>query len=209
MLMIRRLTAPTLVALVALATSAGPSAAATGAAPYRPGEVVVGYQPGPLLMATRAVAGAWGASPIAPTSAATEEVLPVPGGESVPQAAARLQRRPGIAYAVPDYLAHVAGTTPAQWVPDDPGKTQRPGGWEQMQWNFLPGFGINAPGAWANLRADGRPGGRGVVVAVLDTGVAYRDWHQFSRSPDFNTTRFAAPPRSAAGSVTRSGTGLR
>jgi serine protease len=194
MLMLRRLTAPTLVALVALAASAGPSAAVTSAAPYRPGEVIVGYQPSPLLMATRAVAGAWGASPTVPSSAAIQEqVLHISGRESVPQAAARLQSRPGIAYAVPDYLAHVAGTTPAQWVPDDPGKTQHPGGWQQMQWNFLPGFGINAPGAWANLRADGRPGGRGVVVAVVDTGVAYRDWHQFSRSPDFNTTRFAAP----------------
>jgi serine protease len=32
-----------------------------------------------------------------------------------------------------------------------------------------------------------------VVVAVLDTGVAYRNWHQFRRSPDFNHTRFVHP----------------
>src|ERR1700736_1810219 len=102
MLMLRRLTAPTLVALVALSASAGRSAAASSAAPYRPGEVIVGYQPSPLLMATRAVAGAWGASPTVPTSAAIQEqVLHISGGESVPQAAARLQSRPGIAYAVP------------------------------------------------------------------------------------------------------------
>ena len=62
-----------------------------------------------------------------------------------------------------------------------------------MQWNFLPGVGVNAPAAWANLLADHRPGGRGVTVAVLDTGVAYRNWHQFRRSPDFGGTRFVEP----------------
>ena len=44
-----------------------------------------------------------------------------------------------------------------------------------MQWNFLGPFGINMPEAWALASARSAPGGRGVVVAVLDTGVAYRD----------------------------------
>jgi serine protease len=52
---------------------------------------------------------------------------------------------------------------------------------------------VNAPVAWSNLIAAGRPGGRGVVIAVLDTGVAYRNWHQFRESPDFVGTRFVGP----------------
>jgi serine protease len=36
-------------------------------------------------------------------------------------------------------------------------------------------------------------------VAVLDTGVAYRNWHRFRRSPDFNKTRFARPYDFVAG----------
>jgi serine protease len=32
-----------------------------------------------------------------------------------------------------------------------------------------------------------------VVVAIVDTGVAYRNWHQFRRSPDFNRTHFVDP----------------
>src|SRR4030081_499665 len=44
-----------------------------------------------------------------------------------------------------------------------------------------------------------RPGGRGVVGAVLDTGVAYRDWRRVRRSPDFTGTRFVAPYDFAAG----------
>ena len=58
----------------------------------------------------------------------------------------------------------------------------------ELQWNFLPAAGVNAPQAWANLIADQRPGGRGVTVAILDTGVAYRNWRAprvFARSPDF------------------------
>jgi serine protease len=78
-------------------------------------------------------------------------------------------------------------------LPDDSGKAGVARGWERLQWNFLPTAGVNAPQAWANLRADGHPGGRGVVVAVLDTGVAYRNWGRFHKSPDFNDTKFVSP----------------
>jgi serine protease len=44
---------------------------------------------------------------------------------------------------------------------------------------------VDAPDAWDHLNAVGRPGGAGVVVAVLDTGVAYRRLGRYRRSPDF------------------------
>ena len=59
-----------------------------------------------------------------------------------------------------------------------------------MQWNFVGQFGVNAPEAWANLAADGAPGGGGVTVAVLDTGVAYANRGPFRRSPDFSRYTF-------------------
>ena len=207
MLMIRRIAAVTLggLAAAALWATAG-GAAASGAArtpvaspalapgaPYRLGEVGVGYQPAPLAAATRAVTSALGGGSGPVNVAQPEQEVRVPPGVSVGQEVARLQGRPGIAYAVPNYVAHAAGAAPAQWIPDDPGRAGTAAGWEQMQWNFLPNVGINAPAGWANLRAAGHPGGRGVTVAVLDTGVAYRDWHQFRRSPDFDTTHFAKP----------------
>jgi len=96
--------------------------------------------------------------------------------------------------------AHVA-------LANDPGPLSTPpgppGGWVSLQWNFLPWQGtptpglpislggIDAVGAWRNLAAAGRPGARGVTVAVLDTGIAYRDYgSRFRRSPDFAAGQF-------------------
>ena len=74
---------------------------------------------------------------------------------------------------------------PAQaWIPNDPGASGVPGGWQNDQWNFLPGTGVDAPRAWDTLIAAGRPGARGVKIAVLDSGVSYE------RSPDLSTIHF-------------------
>src|SRR5919199_1543502 len=83
---------------------------------------------------------------------------------------------------------------PAQaFIPNDPGITGRPGGWQLDQWNFLPQAGVDAPRAWDNLIAAGRPGGLGVKVAVLDTGLAYEDHGRYRRSPDISRYRIADP----------------
>jgi hypothetical protein len=78
------------------------------------------------------------------------------------------------------------------FYPDDPGTSGISGGWQQLQWNFDGRYGVNAPQAWGNLNADGRPGGAGVTVAVLDTGVAYADHGRYMRSPDFTASEFVA-----------------
>src|SRR5690606_38565561 len=45
---------------------------------------------------------------------------------------------------------------------------------------------------WAAAQRVDRPGARGVTIAVLDTGIAYRDQgKRFRRSPDFGAARFA------------------
>ena len=72
-------------------------------------------------------------------------------------------------------IAVMALLLPADGARLDPERSrdQRRGGWQADQWNFLPGTGVDAPRAWDNLFAAGRPGGRGVKIAVLDSGVAY------------------------------------
>jgi serine protease len=83
-----------------------------------------------------------------------------------------------------------AASAAAGPFPNDPGVAKIPGGWQQLQWNFVGEFGVQAPPAWNNLIADHAPGGRGVVVAVLDTGVAYANRGHFRISPDFYPYQF-------------------
>src|SRR4051794_38383507 len=171
---------PILTCAAALASAvpafgAGPDAAlvqaARSAAPtYRPGEVVVRY----------GGAHASRADPVPRT-----RVVRVAPGRSVTAAAAGVRKQRGVLSATPNYIAHLSG-----WVPPDPGATGTPGGWQSLQWNFLPDTGVNAPDAWAHMAGFGHPGGQGVTVAVLDTGVAYSDRDRFRRSPDLGKSRF-------------------
>jgi serine protease len=171
------------------------SAASAHAADYVPGEVVVGYGASATPSTMMAVDARAGVRQTAASAPGHVKVVRTARGETVKEAAARLRRQRGVAYAVPNYIAHEAGA----WIPDDPGKVNAAAGWEQMQWNFLAADGVDAPDAWGNLIADGRPGGRGVVVAVLDTGVAYRNWDQYRESPDFVGTKFIDPYDFVAG----------
>lgn len=139
--------------------------------------------------------------------------LPLPAAAGVSQAAAALRGNPRVDYAVPNYLA-TASSSPSGdssfVLPNDPGTlggaseaAASAGDWAYKQWDFLPFEGestvrlptslggIDAVGAWRNLAAAGRPGAEGVTIAVLDTGIAYRNrGSAFLRSPDFAASQF-------------------
>ncbi|HEX2016745.1 MAG TPA: S8 family serine peptidase [Solirubrobacteraceae bacterium] len=169
-------------AALAAAALAGPAAPAR-AARFVPGEVVVTYASGAGAQAQAAAVGATG-TPVGPPT--RSRLVRITDGSSVRQAAARLRRAPGVVSAVPNFVAHAATSG---YVPNDPGRGG-PGGWQAVQWNFLSTWGVDAPDAWAHLRAAGAPGGRGVTIAVLDTGVAYANHGRYIRSPDFTADQF-------------------
>jgi serine protease len=189
--MLRRVTTTALAVTALTAAVGGGVPAAASAADYVPGQVIVGYTQPPTGAVTADIARAAGTetTQAAPSPAPATQVVNLKRGVTVTQALRKLRHQRGVAYAVPNYIAHAAGP----WIPNDPGKARVRSGWQRLQWNFLPSIGVNAPAAWANLIADHRPGGKGVTVAILDTGVAYRNWKQFRRSPDFGRTRFVAP----------------
>jgi serine protease len=169
-----------LLLLVAIAVTAAVPVAAARAQPvdeYATRQVVVKF-------AARKP-NARAASVNAGEASSDTRVVSVPAGEGVPRALRRLRSEPNVEWAVPDYRAHAA-----EIVPDDRGASTIAGGWQQLQWNFVGPFSVNAPEAWGNLSADGAPGGQGVVVAVLDTGVAYANRGPFRRSPDFSRFEF-------------------
>ncbi len=112
------------------------------------------------------------------------EVVPVDPGETVKEAVADLSSDPGVDYAVPNYKAH------ASVIWNDPGRSGEPSGWTDLQWNFIGDASVNAPDAWDLAAALGAPGGRGAVVAVVDTGAAYRTTKRFKRAPDLRRATF-------------------
>jgi serine protease len=146
---------------------------------YAPGQILVKYTPATPSLAR--AASTHGAVDETEAPVGHTRLLHLARGVSVPATLRALRARHDVLWAVPDYRAHTAG----EFIPNDPGLGGSPTDWEQLQWNFMGEFGVNAPEAWANVAADGAPGGRGVIVAVLDTGVAYANRGRFRRSPDF------------------------
>lgn len=130
----------------------------------------------------------------------SQKLLKIASDESVGETIRQLNRSEQVEFAVPNYRAHASA------VPNDPGKAGITGGWQQTQWNFLscgafcgkPGQqyqaagGIDAVGAWQLLAERSVDPGTGAKVAVLDTGVAYKDKEpDFRRSPDFADSQFS------------------
>jgi serine protease len=167
--------------LVAVAAMAAPAAAHANGS-YVPGEVMVRYARGADQTAVERATGVGGTRIVAPRT----RVVRIRDGRSVADTVRELRARPEVATAAPNARAHLAG-----FIPRDPGRSGLEGGWQELQWNFLAGAGVNAPDAWEHVNDVGRPGGRGTVVAVLDTGVAYSTRRRFRKSTDFARSDFA------------------
>jgi serine protease len=172
-----RLVQAIVVALAGIALAATPATA--GALPYAPGEVLTRFKGQP-----------------------TEQEVTLPAGVTVPEGVRYLRSNPKVAYANPDYLA----TASDLWSPNDPGSGSVPNGWRLDQWNFMAPndslglVGAGVQGAWQNLRDAGNAGAKGIKVAVLDTGIAYRNQGtKFIRDPDLPPTYRFVHPRDFVG----------
>jgi serine protease len=122
-----------------------------------------------------------GANLIATASATT-----TPVGSADQVAATTQATTPEV--TVPASAAVTPPTGLTGWLPND----QVGGlGWTSLQWNFVGRWGVNAPRAWDTLRrrTPTTAGGAGVRVAVVDSGIAYRDREPFRRSPDIDAAR--------------------
>ncbi len=100
--------------------------------------------------------------------------IKVPQNIAVKEALETYLQRFDVEYAEPDYIAS------AFFVPNDP--------YLHLQWNFdnYAGSGINAKAAWDIST------GTNVVVAVVDTGIAYEDYvdgaKSYYKAPDLAST---------------------
>jgi serine protease len=120
--------------------------------------------------------------------------IAIPKGKTVPDMVGIYSKNPNVEYAEPNYLAY------ASMLPNDPIYSYQwhldiPEDDENSEWHGINGGGINIEPAWDIST------GTGVIVAVLDTGVAYEDYDEsrgrgrwanaiYAQAPDLAGTTF-------------------
>lgn len=134
---------------------------------YVPGELIVKYRPQAGIASARSTEERHGLRRIRQLALDSYSLVEVPPGQSAEQAAALLRQDPAVESAEPNAYRSIA------FVPND---REYP-----SQWNFAQ---VQAQAAWEVTR------GAGVVVAVLDTGVAYEDYQHYRQAPDLANTTF-------------------
>lgn len=97
--------------------------------------------------------------------------IKVPIGKTAEQTVKIYKNLPEVDYAELNYYAY------AHFEPNDL--------YYQYQWHFQSTGGINLEPAWEITT--GEPN---IIVAVIDTGVAYENYKQFEMAPDLANTRF-------------------
>ncbi|MBA7628910.1 Thermophilic serine proteinase [subsurface metagenome] len=98
--------------------------------------------------------------------------IKLPAGRTARQAVELYNREPDVEYAELNYYAY------ALFEPDDP--------YYYLQWHLYETYaGINIEPAW-----DITTGDPNVIIAVVDTGVAYENFRSYQQAPDLANTRF-------------------
>jgi serine protease len=97
-------------------------------------------------------------------------------GFDADEAMARLRTLPGVAYAERNGRVRASQTRPGFLTPNDR--------FYRAQWNMRL---VDAERTWGI-----QTGSSDVIVAVLDTGVAFEDFGPFRKAPDWGGTRFVA-----------------
>lgn len=143
---------------------------------YVPDEIIVKFKTGTPGTAVNQLNMSLGASVLRTSPHGGFKVLKIPSGKTVAEMVGTYRQRPIVEYAEPNYIFHVT------WEPDDPGYYR--------QWHFSQ---INMEAAWDMDNSDPKYGGDpGIIVAVIDTGVAYEDYDNgtYLQAPDLAVTNF-------------------
>jgi serine protease len=175
-------------ACVGVLALAGAPAAHAATTPASASRLVVRFKHGAAAAVRTATLRAAGVAPVAPRVGGADVVAPR-AGVAPTTALRRLLARRSVAWAERSLTAGAA------YVPNDSGVASAagpPAGWAAVQWELNGPFGINAPEAWSQASRLGGSGGRGVTIAILDSGVAYARRGPYGRSPDLDPSRFVS-----------------
>ncbi|NMX21543.1 peptidase S8, partial [ANME-1 cluster archaeon GoMg4] len=140
---------------------------------YAPDEILVKFKPG-LGEDTINTMNSEYETSVKSTLLSGTKILNVPSGKTVDEMVKIYASLSEVEYAEPNYIEH------AFMVPNDP--------YYSYQWHLDNDEygGIKMESAWDIST------GTGVVVAVIDTGVAYEDYGIYCKAPDLAGTTFVA-----------------
>jgi serine protease len=164
-----------LLALFGLATAAedfhiGKACVSSSTDTYVPDEIIVKFKDGVNKQQATTALADLGTSLISTNAQIGINQIRIPAGKTVEEMVATFSARADVEYAEPNYIAH------AFMTPNDP--------YYSYQWHMPQ---INMPAAW-----DQSTGIQGVVVAVIDCGVAYENYGVYYQAPDLAGTHFVA-----------------
>jgi serine protease len=139
---------------------------------YAPNEILVAFKRGTWDDVIRDIHNRLGAASVYPSFSGDFQIVKFGGGKTVEEMVELYYQEPQVDFAEPNYIAR------ALFVPNDP--------FYKHQWNFQSpdNGGINLEKAWDIST------GRDVIVAVIDTGVAYEDYKGFLQAPDLEGVSF-------------------
>ncbi|MBU4305136.1 MAG: S8 family serine peptidase [Candidatus Omnitrophica bacterium] len=141
---------------------------------WAPGEIVVKFKKGVSGDVIREINQRQGCSVLSLSKRGGFKRLRIPRNKTLEEMVSVYSRNPNVEYAEPNFIASELT------VPNDP--------YYSFQWNFdNPQYGgIHMESAW-NIQT----GNPGVIVAVIDTGVAYEDYgRKYKKAPDLANTAF-------------------
>jgi serine protease len=145
---------------------------------YRSGEVIVKFREGTSSATAQAAIEQSGGRAARYSRYASHMLVTLDAGTTVPEALGQLRAMPGVAYAEPNRVARALGgevkTLADELNPNDTFFIHQ---WHMRQ--------VGAARTWGIQK-----GSAGVVVAVLDTGIAFEDWGPFRKAPDWGDTVF-------------------
>ena len=139
---------------------------------YAPDQVIVQFRSGANDADVRRVTREAGAARVRGGRFGGRYLVTLDAGFTIAEALDRLRGRPEVEYAEPNAIFRASQAR--RLTPND--------NLLQFQWHWEL---IDAPRAWAIQTGD-----RSVVVAVLDTGIAYEDFGPYRKAPDFGSTVF-------------------
>lgn len=143
---------------------------------YVPGEILVKFSPGVSEEKIKSINAGQGTQVTYTSPYVGFKILKIPTTKTVEEMVEIYSKNPNVEYVVANAIVN------AFMVPNDPY-------YGLYQWNFKAfetgvGGGINLESAW-NVST-----GEGVIVAVLDTGVACEDYSIYRKAPDLANTNF-------------------